>query len=356
MRATLKVQGAETSGYRIFVHVPEEWRREQTRTTLSETIRTIGLGIFAAAFGIAVLVQFFRSLKTGEVAAVPWRRLARWSLAVLAASLATYVTLEPQYLAAYRTDLPFRTFLGTTIIVLSLGAMLFYSLSVFLFGLAWIFLSRRYGAHRLPGGGGMPAAYYRDALVAGVCGSAILLGLRRLPDLAARLWPVARVSFPASVPDMLDTRWPAVHAVSGAVLHGLLAIGVLMLAWGFASCYLRPAWVQGALLAALVLLAGPRAGSWGDFVQSAVIGFLEVAVIWWGTQRILSLNLLGYVLVALLVSLTGAAAELLQQPNALLRANGWAVAAVAVMLAAWASFKWRATGRNPVHPEGEPII
>ncbi len=153
VRVTLRVQGAETSGYRIFVHVPEEWRREQTRTTLSETIRTIGLGIFAAAFGIAVLVQFFRSLKTGEVAAVPWRRLARWSLAVLAASLATYVTLEPQYLAAYRTDLPFRTFLGTTIIVLSLGAMLFYSLSVFLFGLAWIFLSRRYGAHRLPGGG-----------------------------------------------------------------------------------------------------------------------------------------------------------------------------------------------------------
>ena len=356
VRATLKVQGEEASGYRIFVHVPEEWRREQTQTTLGETMRTIGLGILAAAFGIAVLVQFFRSLKTGEVAAVPWRRLARWSLAVLVASLATYATLEPQYLATYRTDLPFRTFLGTTIIVLSLGAMLFYSVSVFLFGLAWIFLSRTYGAHRLPVGGGMPAAYYRDALVAGVCGSAILLGLRRLPDIAARLWPVARISFPASVPDMLDTRWPAVHALSGAVMHGLLAIGVLMLVWGFASCYLRPTWLQGALLAALVLLAGPRAGSWGDFVQGAVIGFLELAIIWWGTQRILGLNLLRYVLVALLVSLAGAAAGFLQQPNGLLRENGWAVAVSAAMLVAWTSFKWRAAARNPVHPEAEPII
>lgn len=356
VRATLKVQGVEPSGYRIFVHVPEEWRRQQTRTTLGETLRTIGVGIFAAAFIIAVLVQFFRSLKTGEVAAVPWTRLARWSLAVLVAALAGYATLEPQYLSAYRTDLPFRTFLGTTIIGLSLGAMLFYSLSVFLFGLAWIFLARRYGAHRLPGAGGMPAAYYRDGLVAGVCGSAILLGLRRLPELAARLWPVARFSFPASVPDMLDARWPAVHAVSGAVMHGLLAVGVLMLTWGFASCYLRGAGVQAALLVALVVLAGSRAGSWGDFVQSAVIGVVEVAVIWWGAQRILGVNLLAYVVVALVVSLSGAAAELLEQPNALLRANGWAVVAAAVMLVAWAAFKWRALGRNLVHPGAEPLI
>ena len=148
VRVDLQVQGDQVWGYRIFIHVPEDWSRAQTQTTLATTLRAIGLTLFVAAFGIAVLVAFFRSLKTPDVAAVPWRRLSRWALLVLVAAVVSFGTSAQQYLATYRTDLPFRTFVGTLAIGLSLGAMLFYSGTIVLFGLAWIFLARRYGAQR----------------------------------------------------------------------------------------------------------------------------------------------------------------------------------------------------------------
>jgi len=358
MRVSLAVQGDEVSGYRISIHVPEDWRLRQTQTTLAVTLRTIGLSIFAAAFGIAVLVAFFRNLRTPFMAAAPWKRLARWSLVVLVASLATYATSEQQYLATYRTDLPFRTFVGTMFIGLSLGAALFYSGTICLFGVACVFLARRYGTQSLPVWRALPAAYYRDALTAGVCGATILMALRRLPVLAGRMWPVARYDLGASVPDGLDAHWPALHAIAAGVTHSLIGVGVLALALGFAASYLRPSWLQAALLVLLAVLAAPRAGSPGDFAQSAVIGLLELGIVWWGAQRILRFNLLGYVLVALLVSLSAAASELLPQPNALFRANAWVVIAAGIALLLWTAARWgwgsRPGARGNVG--GEPII
>jgi uncharacterized protein YjeT (DUF2065 family) len=347
VRVTLQVQGEEISGYRILIHVPEDWRRRQTQTTLGATLRTIGFGIFAAAFVIALLVAFFRSLKTPEVAGVPWKRLARWSLVVLGAALATYATSLPQYLANYRTDLPFRTFVGSMLIAFSLGAALFYTATIFLFGLAWVFLARAYGAQRLPVWRGLPPGYYRDALVAGLCGSAVLIGMQRLQDLAARVWPVPRFAFPASVPEGLDANWPALHAIAGALTRGLIGIGILALALGFAACYVRRAGSQAILLAILTVLMAPRAGSAGDFVQGAAITFIELGIIWWGAQSILRFNLLGYVLVALLVSFAGSASALLRQPNALFRAHGWAVIAAGAVLLLGTAVEWRrASGRS----------
>ncbi len=360
-RITLQVQGDQVWGYRIFIHVPEDWSRAQTQTTLATTLRNIGFVLFAVALGIAVLAAFVRSLKTPDVGAVQWKRLARWALVVLGAAIASFVTSAQQYLGTYRTDLPFRTFVGTLLIGLFLGSMLFYSATIFLFGLAWVFLARKYGAQRLPVWRGLPAAYYRDALIAGICGSAALVGFHRLPDLAARVWPVARYAFPASVPQGLDAYWPALHDVAATLMHGLLSVGVLALIVGFAACYLAdylgPLWLQaGALLVVAVLMA-PRAGSRGDFVQSVVIGAVELAIIWWGAQRILRFNFLGYVLVTLLISFASAAADLLRQPNALFRANGWAVIAAGLVLLLGTAVLWdRARRRDMRGTAGEPSI
>ena len=217
VRVELRVQGEELSHYRTFVHVSEDWMRKQAQTTLAGTAQLIGLSLFVAAFAVAVLVVFFHNLKQRLADAVPWRRLAGWSLAVLAATVVTFATGVPQFLFSYSTDQPFHTFLGRTVIELSLGAGLRYALVLFLFGLAWFFLTRAHGAERLPGWRGMPPLYYRDAFLVALGGSLALIGLGRLPELAGRIWPVLRHAFPARVPQELDFSWPAAYVLGNAV-------------------------------------------------------------------------------------------------------------------------------------------
>ena len=101
-----------------------------------------------------------------------------------------------------------------------------------------------------------------------------------------------------------------------------------------------------ALLAALAMFSVPRWGSAGDFVQSSVLSFLELAVIWWGARCLVRLNFLGYFLLAMLLSLSSAIDGLIRQPNAYYRTNGAIlIAAVAILLVlplVW----WRGAARR----------
>jgi hypothetical protein len=344
IRVELKVQGDEVSGYRTFIHVPEEWELKQTQRTLLDTLQSIGFMALISGLGLAVIVVFIRNLKHPSLAAVPWRRLAGWCLPVLVASLVTFLTLEPQYLAQYQTQIPFKIYLGTAGIGLLLGASLFYTAAAFLFGLAWFFLAQG-GAAGLPAWRGMPPSYYRDALVVGISGFAILAGLHHLPEVLARFWPVPRHALGAFVPTVLDTSQPALNAIAVAVTRSFFAAGMLALALGFASCYLRRAWQQAVLLLALALLIVPQWGSAGDFVQSATTSLIILAAIWWGTQKIIRLNLLGYFLAAALLLLAGPAMDLLSQPNSFFHANAWALAASGVALLLWVLIAWQTAGQ-----------
>ena len=346
VRVSLAVQGDEVSGYRIFVHLPEDWVRKQNETTLANTAQMVLLFLLIGAFGLAVLIVFLRNLKSPQIASVPWRGIALWSLVVLAASLAKFAALEPQYLLTYRTEQPFATFLGTLLIGQVLSAALFYSATIFLLGLGLFFLGRAYGpdflvlSHRLSG------AYFRDALLVMLSGGAILAGLHRLRDLAAATWPVARYSLPASVPAGLDANWPAVNVLSNAITYSFLTVGIIILALGFAARYLGRTWMQGILLAAWAIFSVPRWGSAGDFVQSAAFGFLELAVIWWGARYVVRLNLLGYFLLTMLLIVSPAIGELIRQPNIYYRTNGGiligALSLAFILVLAW----WRAAARR----------
>jgi Type II CAAX prenyl endopeptidase Rce1-like len=341
IRIELKVQGDEVSGYRTFIHIPEEWELKQTQSTLLNTLQSVGFVALLSALGIAVLVVFLRNLKQPSLTSVPWRRLAGWCLPVLVASLATFLTLQPQYLAKYPTQVPFKIYLGTALIGVALGSTLFYTAAFFLFGLAWFFLTHTYGAGRLRGWRGMPAAYYRDALLIGICGFAILAGLHHLPDVAARFWPAPRHSLPAAVPEVLDASQPALYAIAVAITRSFFTVGGLALALGFASWYLRRAWQQTALLLAVAVLLVAPSGSAGDFLQSAAVTFVSLAIIWWGAQRVVRFNVLGYFLMTALLLLAGPALDLLRQPNSFFHANGWALAASGVVLLLWLLRAWQ---------------
>jgi hypothetical protein len=346
VRISLAVQGDEVSGYRIFIHLPEDWVRKQNESTLANTAQTVLLLSLLGAFGLAVLVIFLRNLKSPQIAAVPWRRIALWSLVVLAALLLRFATLEPLYLLTYRTEQPFATFIGSLLIGQALSATLFYSATTLLLGLGLFFLVRGYGFDRLPLSRSLSGSYYRDAILVTLSGWAVLLGLHRLRDLAAAIWPVARYAFPASVPEGLDANWPAVGALANAVTYSFLSVGVIALVLGFAARYLRHTWIHVILLAALAIFSVPRWGSAGDFVQGSVLGFLELAVIWWGARYVVRLNFLGYFLLAMLLSLSPAIEGLIRQPNTYYRTNGAILVAAVAILLVLPLVGWRGAARR----------
>lgn len=346
VRMSLVVQGGEVSGYRVFIHLPEDWVRKQTENSLANTAQTVLFLSLVSAFGLAVLIIFFRNLKGPQIAAVPWRRIASWSLVILAAALLRFVSLEPLYLITYRTDQPFATFIGTLLIGQTLNAALFYGAATLLLGLGSFFLICGYGSDYLPFSHSFPGSYYRDAILVMLSGWAVLVGLHRLRDFVAVIWPVAHYAFPASVVDGLDANWPALNALTSGITQSLLTTGIIALVLGFAARYLRQTWIQVTLLAALAIFSVPRWGSAGDFVQSSVFGFVELAVIWWGARYLVRLNFLAYFLLVMLLSLSPAIDGLIRQPNTYYRINGailiTAVAILVVLPLVW----WRAAGRR----------
>jgi membrane protease YdiL (CAAX protease family) len=346
VRVSLAVQGDEVSGYRIFIHLPEDWVRNQNETTLANTAQVVLLLSVIGAFGLAVLIIFVRNLKTREIGAVPWRRIALWSLVVLAASLVKFVTLEPLYLLTYRTEQPFATFLGSLVISQALTATLVYSAAVLLLGLGLFFLVRGYGSDRVPFSHNLPGSYYRDAILVTLCGWAVFVALHRLRDVLAALWPVAHYAFPASLPEGLDAKWPVVNALTNAVTFSFLTVAATALILGFAKRYLRGSGIQLILLAALAVLSAPRWGSAGDLAQSSLLNFLELAVIWLGMKHLVQLNFLAYFLLTMLLSLSPAIGSLIEQPNPYYRTNGAILITVAVILLILPVVWWRGAARR----------
>ncbi len=351
VRAEIEVQGDEVSGYRVFVKIPEEWERQQKKTTLTSSIFLVGRIVFYGALAITVLVLFFRNLKQQ---AVPWRRVARWALWGLLATAITTANSLPELLSRYPTEFPFKTYAAILIISVLLLVAATYSALFFLFGLAWFFLARVFGEERLPSWTGMPAVFYRDAFWLAAAGSVAVLGLGRLPFLLARVWPTARKLVEAHLPMGIDTYVPGAQAIGGAISSGLFMAGLVALAAGFIAGYVRQRWMQVGLI---VLLAMVRAGDWGspaDYAKRVLVQLVFLGVAWWGVTRLVRFNLLGYFLLAAILTLVGAAVQLLQQPHPFLHANGIAVVVAAVVLLAWPLMAWRRAVAPAASPAGPP--
>jgi membrane protease YdiL (CAAX protease family) len=335
VRIEIEVQGAEVSGFRTYVKIPEDWERRESQTTLAGTIASAGsIGLLVIG-GFAVLVIFFRNLKQPDMAEVPWRRLAKWALIVPVTAIANYAASTPQFLANYSTEMPLKIFIATLCVVLPLGAILFYAGVFFLFGLGWFFLARAFGRERLPGWTGMPAAYYTDAFCVGLFGTAAWVGLQRLTSLISSRWPALQHSLTADVPTGLDSKWPVASALAGVVNGGYFRLALLAVIAGF-LCYgaMRRTWVRAALVAlAAILLASGE--TFGAFARAAAGDLVVLGIIWWGVTKLVQLNMLGYFLFFATVTAAQSAAELLGQPNSFYHASGAVVCAAALLLLAW---------------------
>jgi membrane protease YdiL (CAAX protease family) len=339
VRMQLQVQGDKVSGYRVFIKIPDTWRDAESRTTAAQVMQTFGKVLLVGVILIAVLVMFLRSLKHPEIERVPWRWLGKCSAWVLLAAIAIFVNRAPQLLNSYPTTWPLKTYYAILFISLLFITAVYLAAAFLSLGLSWFFIERAFGRGRIPSWLGMRAEYYRDALCVAVFGAAAVLGLERLPVLFAR-WPLLRHMLGSAVPSSLDGLNSAAGTMASGISAGFFALGLIGMAVGLIAAYIRPLWMRVGLVVLVAALMATNVATSAAFLRDAAFHTATIAALWLGVTRIVRFNVMGYFLLAATTALVPGAVELLGQPNAYFRANGYVVIAFALALLAWPLLLW----------------
>jgi len=353
-RIELQVVGDEVTNYRTYIKIPDAWRREHAERSLARAVVNYGIPIlFFGGLGLTALISFLKNLKSEAASSIPWKRIMLWSLwgfagYVLILALGDRV---PNFLNSYDTAVPMKMFFGLLAIGALIGGPLYLGGIALSFGAAWYFVVKAFGQERLPGWLGMPGAYYRDALFIGLGGTAGLLGLERLLAAASTHWPTAHRYLDVVFGQDFDALFPAAPIIGRTLLLGLLFTGFVAVIASFIAAHVR----QPGLRVLLFLLGALSTvgGGWGtpaDFAKQFLAKLILLGVVVFGVRYVMRFNLLGCFLVVAGTSLVTGAAELLAQPNAFYRKNGYAVLLTLVALFVWPLAAWRFRSLSPTGP------
>jgi len=337
-RMQVAVDGDEVTGFRTFIKIPDEWQRRQQSQSLGRTVQAVFTLCLSAGLAIAALVFFLREIKSDLMHQVPWRRFTVWGLFALAAYAAVVIfgdRIQGALMNQYKTAMPLKFMYGGLTIGFGIGAFFYLGMLVILFAMGWFFLKQAYSDFPRPGWRGMSRDYYRDALFIGIGGTAALIALSRGTEWLFVHWHTPHRAFPARFGTDFDAFQPGIAISAEAVLHGLIFSALIAVICGFILAHLKSRALRG-----LLFFAGSMAmvGGWGspaDFVKQWIAQTIFLGAVVFGVTRVARMNLLGYFLALAIPTLLLGAVELLGQPNAFYRQQGYLVMAVLAALLLW---------------------
>jgi membrane protease YdiL (CAAX protease family) len=344
-RLDLQLLGDELANYRIYIKIPDDWRRKQSEFTLTRTlVKNVVPILFFAGIGLTALIVYLMNLKTEAARSIPWKRITLWSVGAPLGFLTVFAFGSgiATALNAYDTAIPLKMTFGVMAIGIFLVTLLYWGGIALLFGLAWFFGQRAFGPERLPSWLKMPSLYYRDALWIGLGGSAALLGVQRLVSAASLHWPTAHRALEASFGQDFDATLPVASLLGVTVMHALLYTGLVSAVGSFVAAQVRQPGLQALFLVfgALALVGGGW-GSPADFGKQFLTQLAVLVVVVLGVRRIVRFNLLGCFLIASGTSLVSGAAVLMSQPEAFYKANAYGVIAALILLYVWPLSLWK---------------
>jgi len=339
-----------SEGFSTYIKIPDDWRRKQEEMTLPREFLSLGVFIlFIVGMGLTALVIFLKNLRSEAVRSIPWRRLSLWALWGLVAFFAVFALGDriPNFLNSYNTAIPFKAMIAALAIGALLGGPFSFGFLVLLFGMACYFAKLSFAEERLPRWAGMPGKYYRDALWIGLGGGAGLLGLEHLLEMASAHWPTMHRTLDFAIGQDFDAVVPAASIIAGAVQHSLTTTGLVVAIASFVAAKIRQTWLRTVLfLVGALAVVGGGWGSPADYAKQFIARLILLGVLVLGVRRIMRFNLLGCFLIVAGTSLFGGATELLAQPDAFYRTNGYAVLLALVLLFAWPFAAWRMQSMN----------
>jgi hypothetical protein len=133
---------------------------------------------------------------------------------------------------------------------------------------------------------------------------------------------------------------PAIGTLASGILRSFLIPGIIAIIIALVVKYIRPRWMRAGMVVLVAVLFAANAATLGTFLQEAAFHVAIFAAFWLSVKHIVRFNVLGYFLLAGMTALIPDAIELLAQPNAYFRANGFAVIAFAILTLAWPAMSW----------------
>ena len=346
-RIELEVKGDELTNFSMGIKIPEEWRRQQHARTLPRILYQITRWLLFVGLGLTALILYLMRLRSSSKR-VPWRTLGVWGMAGLAGYLLNLVlgTGIADLLSRYPTEISLKAMLGIGAVSSLLGAAFIFGANLLLFGLAWTYGERAFGEDRLPSLTRMPGAYYRDAVWIALGSGAALLSIERILATLGQLWPTVHRSVAAGVGTEYYAMNPFATAAGTGLSRAVLLTGIVVLAASFLAAEVRSFWLRGLLY---IFGAIALVGSWGsaaDFAKQFLAEAVFLAVAIWFICRVMRFNVLGCFLGLFGGALLGSAGDLVKQPNAFYRANGYASLLALVVLFAVPVIVWRVRTRT----------
>jgi hypothetical protein len=332
--------------YCTYIKIPDEWRRKRGELTLVKIVFGYAIPVLTIiGMVITVLIVFLKNLRSEIARSIPWKRFARWSLWGLGGfvlALAFDDTIQAM-LNVYPTAVSLKAMLGTSAIFKLVQGLSAFALLTLLFGVAWYYGVRAFGEERLPSWVGMPAAYYRDALLIGLGGTAGCMGLDAISKWISLHWPTAQEAAGAAFGANLDSALPAAAIIGNALRGGLTQTALVALAAAFIAGMVRPIWMRAGVFVLAVLTLGGLASNWSDPMDVAkkmVLGAMWIIVIDLAVRYLIRFNVLGYFLILASLVLVAGASELLGHPDHFYRTNGYGVLMALAALYIWPFFAW----------------
>jgi hypothetical protein len=156
---------------------------------------------------------------------------------------------------------------------------------------------------------------------------------------------------PAAFGNAFDALYPGPALAGGAVFRALFGVAVLALAGAFIGSELRARWLRLFLFVAVAAALVTGWGSRADFLKQLLANAILLAVVVFGVRLVARFNLLGLFLISACTALLGGAVQLLSQPDALYRRNGYVLLLVMVILLAWPVLSWQIRRNAPQSQE-----
>src|SRR5271154_7207552 len=112
-----------------------------------------------------------------------------------------------------------------------------------------------------------------------------------------------------------------------------------------------PEFLRWLRLLIFLAVAAALVSGWGngtDFLKKFLVSCVLLGFAVFGIRWVARFNLLGWFLVVACVGLIGGSAQLLTQPNAFYRTEGYIVVAAIIALLGWPLLAWRLSGSKAV--------
>jgi hypothetical protein len=346
-RMEVMVLGDEVTNYRTYIKIPDEWRRKQEELTLTKIVFGYAIPILVVVgFGITALIVFLKNLRSPEGRSIPWKRLALWATWGLVGYVLTlaFGDFLQAALSAYKTAVPLKAMIAVTTISALLGLLFSYGFLALLFGAAWYYGTRAFGDERIPQWTGMPRAYYRDALLIGLGGTAAWAGLDAISKWVYQHLPGAQAGAAASFGANVDALFPVAAIVGSGLRTGLTLTALVAITVAFLAGMIRNRWLRVLVFVLAVLALGGFSANWHDAMDVAkkmVIGAVWIGVIDLAVRYLIRFNALGYFLILAGLALLAGAGEMLGHPDYFYKTNGYGVVAALVVLFGWPLVAWR---------------